>query len=78
MNRFEQLPKVLQNKILEYNADHRPKWKDVMQNIILYTHKEKYKDVMEQLTEQIEICEELRSFDTHYSYDWPIGYFNFV
>ena len=46
--------------------------------IILYKHKEKYKDVMEHLTEQIEICEELRSFDTHYSYDWPIGYFNFV
>lgn len=49
MNRFDQLPKVLQNKISEYNADHRPKWNDVMQNIILYKHKKKYEDVMEEL-----------------------------
>jgi hypothetical protein len=36
MNRFDQLPKVLQNKIYEYNADHRPQWKDVMRDLIMY------------------------------------------
>ena len=36
MNRFDQLPEVLQQKILEYNADHRPQWKDVMRDLIMY------------------------------------------
>lgn len=36
MNRFDQLPEVLQNKIYEYNADHRPQWKDVMRDLIMY------------------------------------------
>ena len=36
MNRFDQLPQDLKIKIYEYNADHRPQWKDVMRNLIMY------------------------------------------
>ncbi len=36
MNRIDQLPEVLQQKILEYNADHRPQWKDVMRDLIMF------------------------------------------
>ena len=36
MNRFDQLPQDLKIKIYEYNADHRPQWKDVMRDLIMY------------------------------------------
>ena len=40
MNRFDQLPKDLKIKIYEYNADHRPQWKHVMRDLIMYDYDE--------------------------------------
>ena len=60
MNRFDQLPEVLQNKIYEYNADHRPQWKDVMRDLIMYD----YDEYIEWVVDMTEIIQH------HYRYEY--------
>jgi len=63
MNRFDQLPEVLQNKIYEYNADHRPQWKDVMRDLIMYD----YDEYIEWVVDMTEIIQGYR--DNYFKYE---------
>jgi len=63
MNRFDQLPEVLQNKIYEYNADHRPQWKDVMRDLIMYD----YDEYIEWVVDMTEIIQGYR--DNYFEYE---------
>lgn len=66
MNRFDQLPEVLQNKIYEYNADHRPQWKDVMRDLIMYD----YDEYIEWVVDMTEIIQGYR--DEYIAFEYEV------